>query len=51
MITDLLTNVGVIKEAMKFVMDKKRILESKKSKAEEQPLNEEPEPKTVNKVF
>lgn len=45
---DLLTNVGVIKEAMRFVTDKKRdnSIEGKQSLEEE-----EPKPETINKVF
>jgi hypothetical protein len=45
MITDLLTNVGVIREAMRFVTDKK------KSSTKEESLNKNREPETINKVF
>jgi hypothetical protein len=55
MITDLLTNVGVIREAMKFVTDKKRDNAMLAIKEEEPSTKDEPEPKpkpeTVNKVF
>ena len=54
MITDLLTNVGVIREAMRFVTDKKRdnanlMLAVKEERGEF--LNKEPYRETTNKVF
>jgi IS30 family transposase len=47
MITDLLTNVGVIREAMRFVTDKKK----SSTKEESLNINKNREPETINKVF
>ena len=47
MITDLLTNVGVIREAMRFVTDKKK----SSTKEESLNINKNRESETINKVF